>query len=120
LWVVRLSPGRLCAKIIPVPKITPTRARILASPEKNFRKRATSFRQLLYSHLLSEEATMVRFVQATISGGKKVYFNADRISAILESSRSDSKSIVYTSGDAPFQVMEDPATLLQQLGVSSV
>jgi hypothetical protein len=62
---------------------------------------------------------MVRFIQATISGGKKVYFNADRISAILESSRSDSKSIVYT-GDAPFQVMEDPATLLQQLGVSSV
>jgi hypothetical protein len=52
-----------------------------------------------YSHLLSEEATMVRFIQATISGGKKVYFNADRISAILESSRSDSKSIVYTSGD---------------------
>jgi hypothetical protein len=73
-----------------------------------------------YSHLLSEEATMVRFIQATISGGKKVYFNADRISAILESSRSDSKSIVYTSGDQPFQVMEDPATLLQQLGVSSV
>jgi len=73
-----------------------------------------------YSHLLSEEAAMVRFIQATISGGKKVYFNADRISAILESSRSDSKSIVYTSGDQPFQVMEDPATLLQQLGVSSV
>lgn len=24
---------------------------------------------------------MVRFIQATISGGKKVYFNADRISA---------------------------------------
>ena len=55
---------------------------------------------------------MVRFIQATISGGKKVYFNADRISAILESSRSDSKSIVFPSGDEPFQVMEDPATLL--------
>ena len=63
---------------------------------------------------------MVRFIQATISGGKKVYFNADRICAILESSRSDSKSIVFPSGDEPFQVMEDPATLLQQLGVSSV
>jgi organic radical activating enzyme len=63
---------------------------------------------------------MVRFIQATISGGKKLYFNADRISAILESSRSDSKSILSTSGGEPFQVMEDPATLLQQLGVSSV
>jgi len=63
---------------------------------------------------------MVRFIQATLSGGKKVYFNADRICAILESSRSDSKSIVYTSGDQPFQVTEDPDTLLQQLGVSSV
>jgi hypothetical protein len=63
---------------------------------------------------------MVRFIQATISGGKKVYFNADRISAILESSRSDSKSIVYTSADQPFQVTEDPATLLQQLGGSAV
>jgi hypothetical protein len=93
-------------------------------PSSSNRKRTSGKGQPLsvtcYNHLLSEEATMVRFIQATISGGKKVYFNADRISAILESSRSDSKSIVYTSGDTPFQVMEDPATLLQQLGVSSV
>jgi hypothetical protein len=57
------------------------------------RARRGTFVVTCYSHLLSEEATMVRFIQATISGGKKVYFNADRISAILESSRSDSKSI---------------------------
>jgi hypothetical protein len=59
---------------------------------------------------------MVRFIEATMQGGKKVHLNVDRISAIQELSQHATKSAVFTSGDdGPFQVMEDPATLLRKI-----
>lgn len=65
----------------------------------------------------------MRYIQATIAASKKkVYFNGDLISAIVETGGIDSaKAVVYTSGDdEPFRVVEDPNALLGKLGIGSV